>query len=291
MRSPELTPLTAVVTGASSGIGEAVALKLALPGNRLALLARNEAALEKVAARCRERGADEVRIVVADIGAGHAVDKGLGAVLADWEAFGLVVHSAGVAGYGLVHEMPSEAFDRIVQTNLGGASNLLRTVLPSMRDRDAGTVVLAGSIIGHIAVPYMSAYSASKWGLRALSRTAAVENRDRPGIRICHVSLASVKTPIYVRAASYTSRTGKPPPPRLDVESAADAILRAGARPRRNVQVGAGNVTILTGFTFLPGIYDRLVTPLFRLLASRPRTSDEGHPGNLFRPWDPDEGR
>jgi hypothetical protein len=53
------------------------------------------------------------------------------------------------------------------------------------------------------------------------------------------------------------------------------------------VQVGAGNITMLIGFNLLPGVYDRLVTPLFRLLASRSRTDAGGQPGNLFEPWDP----
>jgi hypothetical protein len=75
------------------------------------------------------------------------------------------------------------------------------------------------------------------------------------------------------------------------VESAADAVLRAAARPRRLVHVGAGNITMLLGFNLLPGVYDRLVTPLFRLLASRPRTDAGGQPGNLFQPWDPSHDR
>ena len=287
MRTADLPSASVLITGASSGIGEAVAVKLAGRGGRLALLARNLPELENVAARCRDRGAGEVRVVAADVGDAGDVETTIGAVLADWGGFDLVVHSAGVAGYGLVTEMPHQAFDQIVRTNISGSANVLRSVIPSMRDRNTGTVVLVGSIIGHLAVPYMSAYTVSKWGLRALSRTASVENRDRPGVRICHVSLASVKTPIYVRAASYTSRTGKPPPPRLNVEHAADAVLRAAARPRRLVQVGAGNITMLLGFNLLPGVYDRLVTPLFRLLASRSRTDTGGQPGNLFQPWDP----
>jgi short-subunit dehydrogenase len=276
-----------LITGASSGIGEALALKLAQGGSRLALLARNRAQLERVAARCQERGAAEVRVLAADVGEARDVETCIGKVLVDWGGFDLVVHSAGVAGYGLLTEMPHEAFDRILLTNISGSANVLRSVIPGMRARDAGTVVIIGSIIGHLAVPYMSAYTVSKWGLRALSRTASVENRDRPGIRICYVSLASVKTPIYVRAATYTSRAGKPPPPRLNVDSVADAVLHAAARPRRLIHVGAGNITMVLGFTLLPGIYDRLVTSLFRLLASRPRTDTGDNPGNLFQPSDP----
>jgi NADP-dependent 3-hydroxy acid dehydrogenase YdfG len=287
MRTGRPPAATALITGASSGIGEAVALKAADHANRLALLARDEAALEKLAARCQERGPAEVRILVADVGVAAEVESAIGAVLADWGSLDLVVSSAGVAGYGLLTEMPSEVFDRIVRTNLLGSANVLRAVLPAMRDRDNGTVVLVGSINGHVVIPSLGAYTVSKWGLRALARTAQIENRDRPGISICHLSLNSVDTPIWRRAASYGSRTPKPAPPMLPVDEAAEAVLQAAAQPRRVVHEGFGNRGLRLGFSLLPGAYDRLATPMFRLLASRPRPDGEGHPGNVFEPWDP----
>jgi short-subunit dehydrogenase len=291
MRADRPPAATVLITGASSGIGEAVALKAADHANRLALLARNEAALEKVAARCRERGPREVRTLVADVGSAAEVETVLTPVLADWDSFDLVVNSAGVAGFGLLTEMPSEVFDRIVRTNLLGSANVLRVVLPAMRDRDEGTVVLVGSINSHIVVPWLGAYTVSKWGLRALARTAQIENRDRPGISVCHLTLASVETPIWSRAASYGTRLGKPGPGKIGVEEAAEAVLRAASQPRRVVHEGRGNRGLLLGFSLLPGAYDRLVTPVFRLAASRSRHEGEGHPGNVFQPWDPGDRR
>jgi len=276
-----------LITGASSGIGEAVALKAADHANRLALLARNEAALEKVAARCRERGPREVQVLVADVGVAADVQAQIGSVLADWDNFDVVVNSAGVAGFGLLTEMPADVFDRIVQTNLLGSANVLRAVLPAMRDHDHGTVVLLGSINGHLVVPSLGAYTVSKWGLRALARTAQIENRDRQGIHICHLSLSSADTPIWTRAANYGSRAIKPAPPTLDVEEAADKVLAAAAQPRRVVHEGHGNRGLRLGYSLLPSAYDRLVTPVFRMLASKPRPTAEGHPGNAFEPWDP----
>jgi NADP-dependent 3-hydroxy acid dehydrogenase YdfG len=287
MRAGRPPAATVLITGASSGIGEAVALKAADHANRLALLARNEGALEKVAAGCRERGPREVRIVVADVGSAADVEAGIGPLLTDWGSFDLVISSAGVAGFGMLTEMPSEVFDRIVRTNLLGSANLLRAVLPTMRDRDQGTVVLVGSINGHLVAPGMGAYTVSKWGLRALARSAQIENRDRPGISICYLSLASVDTPIWARAAKYGTRTLKPPRPKLAVDAAAEAVLHAASQPRRVVHEGRGNRGLMLGFSLLPGAYDRLVTPVFRLVASRNRPTTDEHPGNVFEPWDP----
>src|SRR4029453_14210610 len=102
-----------LITGASSGIGEAVALKLAQGGSRLALLARNRAKLQSGAARCQDRGAPEVRVLAADVGDAPDVEACIGAVLADWGGFDLVIHSAGGAGYGLGTEMPHAGVRRV----------------------------------------------------------------------------------------------------------------------------------------------------------------------------------
>jgi NADP-dependent 3-hydroxy acid dehydrogenase YdfG len=292
MRADRPPAATVLITGASSGIGEAVAVKAADHASRLALLARNQAALEKLAARCQERGPREVRVLAADVGVAAEVEAAIGALLSDWGSLDLVVSSAGVAGYGLLTEMPSEVFDRIVQTNLLGSANVLRAVLPSMRDRDNGTVVLVGSINGHLVVPSLGAYTVSKWGLRALARTAQIENRDRPGVSICHLSLASVDTPIWKRAANYGLRTPKPAPPMLDVDAAAEAVMQAASQPRRVVHEGIGNRGLRLGFSLLPGAYDRLATPVFRLLtSSKSQITAGGHPGNVFEPWDPQDAR
>lgn len=85
---------------------------------------------------------------------------------------------AGVVAYGRLEDVPVEVFDGVLETNLHGSVNLARHVLP------VGSLVLVGSLIGHLAVPDMSAYVLSKWGVRALVRQLRVDNRDCPGIRV-----------------------------------------------------------------------------------------------------------
>jgi hypothetical protein len=100
-----------------------------------------------------------------------------------------------------------------------------------------------------------------------------------------------VDTPIWDRAANYGTRTLKPPRPKLAVEDAAEAVLHAASQPRRVVHEGRGSRGLMLGFSLLPGAYDRLVTPVFRLVASRNRHSTDEHPGNVFEPWDPPDRR
>jgi short-subunit dehydrogenase len=203
-------------------------------------------------------------------------------VLAAWGHLDLVIQSAGIAGYGLFTELPAAVFDQIIATNVLGTANVVRSVLPSMRSKNQGTVIMVGSIIGYIATPLMSAYTTSKWAVRGLLRTVQVENRDRPGVHICYLAPAGVDTPIYRLAANYSDREGQPPPPVLTPDEVAAAAFRLADRPRRTAQVGVANPLVITGFNLLPGLYDRLVTPLFRGFASRASGQRHASRGNAF---------
>lgn len=271
-----------LITGGSSGIGLAAALQASERGNRVALLARNRERLELAATRCRERGAAEVLVFPADVTDALAVDAAVTEVLATWSHIDLTIQSAGVAGYGYFTDVPAEVFDRIIAINLFGTANVIRSVLPSLRERNSGTIIMIGSIIGYIATPLMTAYTTSKWALRGLIRTIQVENRDRPGVHLGYLAPAGVDTPIYRLSANFSNREGSPPPPVLSPEKVAAAAFALAARPRRTAQVGVGNLAILIGYTLLPAVYDRLVTPLFKLLASKKASGPQSHTGNAF---------
>ncbi len=141
--------------------------------------------------------------------------------------------SAGVVAYGRIERVPVEVFDRVVATNLLGSVNLARHVLPVLRDQGDGSLVLVGSVIGHIAVPDMAAYVISKWGVRGLFRQLHVDNRDRPGVRIAYIAPGGVDTPIYRQAATYGDSVGRPPFPVASPERVAARILAVADAPAR----------------------------------------------------------
>jgi short-subunit dehydrogenase len=123
--------------------------------------------------------------------------------------------------------------------------------------------VLVGSVIGHIAVPMMSPYVLSKWGIRALARQVQIENRDRSDVHVSYVSPGGVDTPIYLQAATYAGHVGRPPPPVVTPEAVARVVLRRLDHPRKRTQVGAANDLIRFGFSALPAVFDLLVGALF----------------------------
>ena len=169
---------------------------------------------------------------------------------------------AGTVAYGRTEDIPVEVFDAVLRTTLIGAVNVARHVVPVLRHQRAGSLVFVGSVIGHIAVPSMTPYVLSKWGVRALARQLRVENRDLPSVCIGYVAPGGVDTPIYEQAANYAGFVGRPPPPVASPERIARVIMEVAEGRRHREQVGLSNDVIRLGFTVAPWLYYRLIEPL-----------------------------
>ncbi|MDO9380770.1 MAG: SDR family NAD(P)-dependent oxidoreductase [Nocardioidaceae bacterium] len=274
-------PRVVLVTGATSGIGRATAGLSAAAGDHVVLLARRAEVLEEVARECDELGAASTTVCVADVAEDVEVEKAVAEAVDAHGRIDAVVHAAGVAAYGRAEEVPADVFEAVVRTNLIGSVNVVRHVLPLMRERDHGTVVLVGSVIGHIAVPSMTPYAVSKWGVRSLARQLQIENRDRPGVHVAYVVPGGVDTDIYEKAANYSGSPGRAPLP-VSVGVVARATMRQLDRPRRAVQVGVANNVLRLAFTVAPSLFDLLVGPLFRAGATDQRADVEAGAGNVL---------
>lgn len=277
---PELRDRVVLITGASSGIGRATAERAAVEGAHVVLLARDEASLRLVADACD--GAASTLVLPTDVGDDRAVRRAVAAALERHGRLDVVVSNAGVVAYGRTESVPPEVFDGVLRTNLLGTVNLVRHVLPVLREQGGGDLVLVGSVIGHLAVPQMSAYTVSKWGVRALARQLRVENRDVAGLRVHYVAPGGVDTPIYQQAATSSGHLGSPPPPVSTPEKVARQLLARVGNPHVRSQLSWANEPIRFGAAYLPVVYDALVGPLFGVLAT-----DRDHlvppgPGNVL---------
>ncbi len=275
-------PRVAVVTGASSGIGRATALELAGRGYDLVLLARATESLLAVEADCHDRGVQAL-VVTADVGSQAEVDAAFHAAIDRFGAVHAVINSAAAVGYGRFEDVPVEVFDRVVVTNLLGTANVARTALRHFRRQNGGHLVLMGSLLGKIAVPFMSPYVSSKWGVHGLARILQIEARQTPGIEVSVVSPGSVNTPAYLQAANYAGWEGRPPPPIDQPEKVARAVVKCLDKPRRDSGVGIANPIVVLGFRLLPRVFDALVSPLMRL-GGLSRRALMPHSGNVFGP-------
>jgi NAD(P)-dependent dehydrogenase (short-subunit alcohol dehydrogenase family) len=275
-------PPVVVITGASSGIGRATARLLAGQGASLVLSSRSDEALRAVQTECLGAGAAAVLVAPADVLDGPGVE-GV-AALAE-RRFGRIdawVHTAAVVAYGRFEDVPPEVFERVVDTGIHGTANVARAALRRFRER-GGTLVLTGSLLGEIVTPFMGSYVTSKWGVRGLARVLQVESRAHRGVHVCIVAPGSVNTPVYLQAASYLGKQGRPPPPVVSAEAVARAVLASLERPRPYRAVGPANRVARLGFTATPWLFDRLVTPLMRLAGVSPGAV-EAHDGNVFAP-------
>ena len=223
---------SAVVTGASRGIGRAVAGTLAAAGARVFLISRSAGDLERVAADIG-RGAVAVPCDVTNADAvGRAVD-----VIGQYEADGpmLLVNNAGVFPLGAIERTDPARFEQTLQANLGAPFRFLHAFVPRMRAAGKGHVITIGSVADRSIYSGNGAYSASKFGARALHEVLREELRGS-GVRATLVAPSATDTPIW-DPIDPDHTPGLPPrAAMLRPEDVADAVLWAVTRsPHVNV--------------------------------------------------------
>lgn len=180
---------TALITGASRGIGRAIALELAHTHN-LMLTARTDAALQPVAAVARSRGA-EVRAISCDLTKPDAVGAALAGVGCD-----LLINNAGVATIKPFLSLAPDEWHAMVDVNVNALYHVTRAVLPGMVERQHGHVITIGSIAGRNTFAGGSCYSGTKHFVMGFSESLLLEVRDS-GVKVSVVMPGSVETELF----------------------------------------------------------------------------------------------
>ncbi|HXT17988.1 MAG TPA: SDR family oxidoreductase [Gemmatimonadaceae bacterium] len=218
---------TAVVTGASRGIGLAVARELAAHGARVMMIARGERALE---ASADAIGASAIPFAC-DVSDARALDD---MVAAANDAFGgspdLLVNNAGLFRLSPVHETTTDEFAEALDVNLVAPFRLVRAFLPAMRDRKSGHIVTIGSIADRVAFPENAAYAAGKFGLRGLHEVLRAEVA-KSGVRATLVSPGPVDTSLWDPIDPDNRPGFSPRATMLRPDAVARAVLFAATQP------------------------------------------------------------
>ncbi len=219
---------TAVVTGASRGIGLACAAALARGGARVALVARSAAELARHAA---ELGGGAIA-VTCDVGDAAAVDAALRELRDRLGADGpdILVNNAGAFVVEPLEAASPESFARTLAVNLAAPFRFAHALVPGMKARGRGHVVTIGSIADHVAFSGNAAYAASKYGLRGLHEVMRVELRGS-GVRATLVSPGPVDTDLWSPANRSARRDAPARDRMLDAQAVADAVLYAVTQP------------------------------------------------------------
>ena len=271
-----------VITGASSGIGLATARLAAERAAKLVLIARSAETLKGLSAQIRSSGGEAIHIVadVADR------EKIVAAAQEAINCFGRIdtwINNAGVSIYGHLEEVSEADNRRLFDTNFWGVVNGSLAALPHLK-KHGGALINLGSEVSEAIVPLQGMYSASKHAVKGFTDALRVEIEElgKAPVSITLIQPTAVNTPFPQHARNYMGREPKLPPPLINPEQVAEAILKAATEGGRDVKVGAMAVVNTAISKLMPNLGDKMS-------ARRGSSQQEGipplHPqGMLYEP-------
>jgi len=215
-KARSLTGLVAAVTGAGRGIGAAIACMLAELGATVALCGRTRSALESTAKSIGAAGG-KAKALLCDVTSLESVEAAAKSIDSSFGRLDILVNNAGIGGFGgPLHQLPPQAWDQILNTNLRGVYYVIHAFAPIMIRARSGHIVNISSIAGKNALPNGAAYAASKWGLNGLSYSVAEELRGH-NIRVSVICPGSTNTDL-------SPHIGKDPAKMLQPEDVAHTV-------------------------------------------------------------------
>lgn len=183
------------LTGASSGIGEALAVEMAKKGAILGLLARRAELLEELAAKCAAAGG-QARVFVCDVVDAEAVQAAAESLRGEFGRIDILIANAGIGGNNReTRDLEPAAVKKVIDINLLGAVNSAASVLPQMLARGSGQLVAVSSLAGFRGLPKSAAYSASKAGMTAFFESVRLDVQHK-GVSVTIIQPGFIKTPL-----------------------------------------------------------------------------------------------
>ena len=248
------------ITGASSGIGEALVHALDERGTRVVLSARNEERLAAVRDACRHP--DRHLVVPLDLAVPATLEAAARRVLDRFGRVDLLIHNGGLSQRALAEETDPSVDRALLEVDFLGPVTLTKAVLPSMLERGAGRIVVISSLVGKFGTPLRSAYSAAKHALHGFFESLAAEVHGR-GVRVTMVCPGFIRTRVSINAltgdGSPQGTMDRAQERGMAPEECARRILQAVERGRAEVLVGGKERFAVYLKRWLPGVFRRLI--------------------------------
>ena len=249
-------PLVCFITGASTGLGKGLALRLARDGHSVGLAARREGLLEEVAGEIRAAGG-AAGVYPCDVADARQVTDAIRKCEAELGPIDLLLANAGVSVNTRVEAFDAAAVERVIRVNLLGAVYATETVLPGMLERGRGQIVAVSSIAGFNGLPMSAAYSASKGAMTNFFESLRIDLRGS-GVDVTVITPGFVKTPM-------TALNRHPMPFLMDLDPAVELMVQAIYRRKKSLAFPWQLASVAWCARFLPRpAYDWLVSRVER---------------------------
>jgi NADP-dependent 3-hydroxy acid dehydrogenase YdfG len=251
--------LVVAVTGASAGLGRAIAHAYAKRGAKIGLIARNPEALEAAKEECERLGGRAICLPT-DVADADAVERAADAIE---EAFGPIdvwVNDAMVSVFSPVKEMTAADYKRVTDVLYLGFVHGTLAALKRMLQRDRGTMIQIGSALSSRSIPLQSAYCACKHAINGFTDSLRCElYHDKSNVKITAVQMPAMNTTQFDWVKNRMPDETQPVPPIFEPEVAAEVVYAAGVakNPRREYWVGSPTVMAIVGQKFIPGLLDK----------------------------------
>ena len=250
----EMDGKVAVVTGASMGIGEAIAKIFADEGASVVLISRDASRAE--AARLRVGHSERTLALACDVRNREDIDRAVAATLDRFKRVDVWVNNAGVGIRDSVTGMETNSYRELFETNFFATIACMQAVVPVMRKAGGGDIVNISSVAGHIPVPFMAIYSASKFAVNAIGKGARMELR-RDHINVLTVCPGYVSTDFGAHVVANRQGNVRPESVRgITAERVARAAYRGYRARKREVVVPWTMIPVIKLYQLLPGLVE-----------------------------------
>ena len=252
-----------VITGASMGIGEAIAKIFAGEGASLVMLSRDTARLE--AARARIGHMERTLALACDVRHRDEIDRIIGLTMHHFGRIDVWINNAGHGLVDSVAAMDMAACREMFETNLFGAISAMQAVLPVMKRQGSGTIINISSVAGHVPLAYSAGYSGTKFAMNAMGKAARIELRKR-NINVLTVCPGYVRTDFSANAVrGNEQKKVRPEAVRgITAERVARATLMGYMKRKREVIVPWTMIPVVKLYQLFPGIVERAMLKMAR---------------------------
>jgi NAD(P)-dependent dehydrogenase (short-subunit alcohol dehydrogenase family) len=279
-----------VITGASAGVGRAVARRFAQDGARIGLIARSREALEGARREVEQAGGDAL-VLPCDVAHWDGVESAASAVE---EAFGPIdiwVNNAMTTVFAPFKDVEPDEFRRATEVTYLGTVWGTKAALKRMQPRDRGAIVIVGSALAYRGIPLQSPYCGAKHAVKGFFESVRTELRhDGSNVHLSMVQLPGLNTPQFEHCRSKMPKLPQPMPPYYEPEVAADAIHFAAHNTRREIWVGGPTFKTIIGEKLVPGFVERVLAKRAYSGQQADLPVNGDRPDNLFEPVPGDPG-